>query len=409
MINAIKHKIFDVFGIDNHRSKKILKNIIFSFGIKAFSIFIGLYIIRLTIDYIDTTKYGIWVTISSITIWVSFFDIGMGNGMRNKLTSAITLNKFDDAKKYVSTTYATLTLIAISFFTLFYLVNPLINWAKFLNVPQNISEDLHLILLIVFGAFSIQFIFQLLNTILTATHEPATANFITLLGQIGVLLTIIFLKQNIKGSLLILVIALNAIPLAILIVASILLFNTKLKYIAPQINKVHFKYIKDIISLGSVFFIIQIGSLVLVQTDNIIIAKVLSPEHVTKFNISYRLFSVITMVFSIILIPYWSAFTDAYAKQDYKWMIKNVQKLRKLWIFFSFIIIPILLLMSNFIYKIWMGNILTIETSLSIAMSIYIIAYLCLIVNCYFLNGVGKLRVQLYAYLITIVINIRKF
>jgi len=77
------------------------------------------------------------------------------------------------------------------------------------------------------------------------------------------------------------------------------------------------------LSLGEIFFFIKIGGILLFQTDNIIIIRLFGPEKVTTFNIAYKLFSVIIMGFAIIMTPFWSAFTDAYAKQDFEW-IKSV-------------------------------------------------------------------------------------
>lgn len=406
MSKAVKHKVFEIFGIDNYRSKKVFKNIILSFGIKAASILIGMAIIPLTIDYIDTVKYGIWLTIGSITSWVTFFDIGLGNGMRNKLTTALALNENDNAKKYVSTTYALLTLISVTLFIIFFFINPFISWDAFLNVPSTFNENLSIILLIVFGAFFLQFILQLLNTVLIAVHDPALSSFISLIGQAAILITIIILKLTATGSLFIMVLVLSFAPLIVVVVASIILYKTRLKKIAPSFFFIDFRYAKSISSLGSVFFFIQIGTLILFQTDNIIIAKILGPEYVTKFNIIIKLFSVIIMLFSIIATPYWSAFTDAYTKKDYNWMTNSIKKLRQVWLFVSLIIIPAVVLAAKLICKVWIGDSIVIESSLSFIVGIYTILNLCLIINCYFLNGVGKLRMQLLLYCIVIVANI---
>lgn len=46
-------------------------------------------------------------------MWLSFFDVGLGNGMRNYMTQAISANDYKTARAYLSTTLCVLTLISI--------------------------------------------------------------------------------------------------------------------------------------------------------------------------------------------------------------------------------------------------------------------------------------------------------
>jgi len=388
------------------RSIGIKKNIALSFVVKGLSIAINFSVVPLTIDYVNSVQYGIWLTFTSIISWITFFDLGMSNGLRNRLTTAIALKEYDKAKKYISTSYAVFFIIAVSIFVLFYFINPKINWNDFLNIPSTVSDDIHVLILIVLATFCIQFVVQLLNTVLTALQKPANFEFITLLGQIGLLITLIILKNTTKGSLSVLLIALNIVPVLVIVLASLFLFSGRLKFIAPSLKEVDFSYAKSILGVGATFFLIQIGAMILFQTDNIIIAKILGPESVTKFNVTYKLYSILILAFSIVATPYWSAFTDAKAKEDYSWIKRSIKKLREVWLFASFIVVPIFFLLSKFIFKIWLPNSVDINLSLSILMAVYVMCYTCLVLNCYFLNGIGKLKIQMFLYLLVMITNI---
>src|SRR5450755_4419818 len=88
------------------RSINAKKNILFSFLIKGCNIAIGLILVPLTIHYVKPIQYGIWLTLSSIIGWFGFFDIGLGNGLRNKFAEALAKGEHERARIYVSTTYA---------------------------------------------------------------------------------------------------------------------------------------------------------------------------------------------------------------------------------------------------------------------------------------------------------------
>lgn len=83
--------------------------------------------------------------------------------------------------------------------------------------------------------------------------------------------------------------------------------------------------IKEIVILGSKFFWIQLTTLLLFQSNNLIIAHTCGNTSVAEYNIAYKYIGLIEMAFMIIMTPFWSAATDAYARKDYQW-IKGILK-----------------------------------------------------------------------------------
>ena len=82
------------------RSIKAKKHILASFLIKGVSILTGFFMVPLTIGYVHKEQYGIWLTLSSVVAWFSFFDVGLGHGLRNKLAVALAKNDLDKAKTF---------------------------------------------------------------------------------------------------------------------------------------------------------------------------------------------------------------------------------------------------------------------------------------------------------------------
>lgn len=105
------------------RSYRVNFNVILSFLFKGFSISIYFIMVPITLDYLDANKYGIWLTINSIIAWVGFFDIGIGNGLRNKLSEALANDDLELSKTYISTTYFILFIIITSVSVVFFTVD----------------------------------------------------------------------------------------------------------------------------------------------------------------------------------------------------------------------------------------------------------------------------------------------
>jgi O-antigen/teichoic acid export membrane protein len=156
MISLVKSLSRSFFKDGHERSLKVKKNVTISFLIKGASIPVSLLLVRMTINYINPVQYGIWLTISSIIAWMYFFDIGLGNGLKNKLAHSLALNQEEEMNKYVSTTYAVISIIAFVFFAIFFGASFFFDWNKVLNVPSSVTYNVRPVVMIVIFCFSLQ-------------------------------------------------------------------------------------------------------------------------------------------------------------------------------------------------------------------------------------------------------------
>lgn len=381
----------------HERSVRAKKNIVSSLLIKGISIAISFFSLPITLNYVDSTTYGVWLTISSIVGWFVFFDIGLTQGLRNRMAEAKAKGDDNLAQVYVSTTYALLGIIFFCVWVVFLIANIFLNWSSILNVPETMRHDVTTLAVIVFTYFCLSFVFRIITTVLLADQQPAKSSVIDLAGQVISLLIIIVLVQTTEGSLIKLGIALCASPLLVLIGANLFLFTGKYRRYRPAILKVKFSYTKQLFNIGVVFFIIQMAGIIQYQTANIIIARNFGTADVTSFNVVYKYFGMLYMVFNIFLIPFWSASTEAYQKNDIQWIkngIRRYNQLNVLVVFGSFF----MLLFSGTFYHLWLGEgKVMIPFSLSLWGFIYYNVMMFGGKYVQFLNGISALRIQFIA------------
>jgi len=404
-------KIIDIivsyFKNGNIRSLEAKKNIFALFTIKLFSLVLGLSLVPLTINYLNPTKYGIWITLSSVIGWFSFFDIGLGNGLRNKFIEAVSTGDNQLAKVYVSTTYVMLSFI-IGFILLFFiLANPYLEWNEILNVSGEVikNEELSFLALVVFTFFCLSFIFKLIITILTADQKPAKASFIDFLGQLLSFILVYILINSFNESLFYLGFIISGVPVLVLFMANVFLFNGPYKIYKPSIRFFSFNKIKDLLNLGIKFFILQIAAIILYSTNNIIISQLFGPDKVTSYNVAFKYFSLLMMVFSIIVTPFWSAFTDAWINKEVLWITKIVKKLMVLW-FFLVLVGVFMLLISNKVFFFWVGYDLNISFAMSGLIFLWVIMNAWNGIFSQFLNGLGIVKLQMFIGITCALINI---
>lgn len=380
------------------RSLSVKRNIITSAGLKLISIFVSLQVVPLTIDYVDPDRYGIWLTISSIVSWLAYFDLGFANGFRNSFTEARATDNQELAREYVSTTYAALGLVfsVVGIITL--IVNCFLDWNTLLKTTCITNTEFRTLFTILICIFCVNIIIGVFTMMLTADQKPALSSFINTMGQVAGYVSILLLTHFTKGNLIYLALAFSGVPCCVIILSSIVGFRfSRYRTLSPSFKYVRLSLVKKIIGLGGKFFFIMVAMLLIYQFINIILTRVEGPYAVTQYNVAYKYFNVIFMLFAIILTPFWSATTDAFVKGDVEWIKRMVRKLELFWV----CSLPVLLLMvivSPKIYQLWVKESVEIPMSLSLSIAVYIAFQSIANVYMYILNGIGKVRVQMIIY-----------
>ena len=302
-------------------------------------------------------------------IWVNYFDMGLANGLRNKLAEALAIGDIQKGRIYVSTTFFLLFAIISIVLLGFFLLQGFINWNQILNVDSQIN--LNSVIIVVFTFFCLTFVFKFIGNIFLAAQLSAVNDFLIFLGNLLALIIIIIMKSMIPGSLYNIAFVYSLSPVIVYLLAYPFTFYIKYPNLRPTIYLVKIKYAKDLLGLGLQFFIIQIGCLILFATANVMISQMFGPDQVTIYNLSYKYFSVLTMAFSIVISPLWSAITEAYVRKDFKWIQMVMKRMMSIWLV-SIIVGVFMLLFSGIVYRIWVGSEIAIPFSLSIVVLIYV-------------------------------------
>ena len=398
-------KLLDILVIKSERTKNIVKHVGWSMFYKVGSIICNFLIVPITINYLDTENYGVWLTISSFIGWFSLFDIGLGNGLRNKFAEAKTRGNYQDAQAFVSTAYFSISCISLALLLVFSAFNFFIDWGSVFNASQEVAQNLPILMVVVFGFFCIQLSTKLIVSIYLADQNHSMQNKVQFYTLLLNLLVVWLLTQTNEGSLLIFGTFYSAVPVIILVIMNIIAFNNGFYEFRPKWSLFDKKYLSSIMGDGVYFFVIQIAAMVLFTTDNFIISHLFSPDEVVPYNVSLKYFSLVITGYTLLVNPFWTAFTEAFTKKDFTWIRTSVKNIQKIWI-----IIPIglvfMILCADWFYDIWVGDKVTIPFKLNLSMAFFVLLTTFNMVYSFFLNGVGKFKIQLYTASASILLNI---
>lgn len=389
----------------SERTVRTKKNILGMFVIRGLSQATGLVLVPLTLHYLNPTNYGLWLTLSSIIMWFNFFDIGLGNGLRNKLATALAKNDILLARTYISTTYVFLSIISAVLFFLYLLSIPFLNWGTILNAPPESVAEVNWVAFITFTTFCIRFVLGALSTILLAHQEAALNSFLDFGINIVSLLFIFLLTLFHRGSLVTFSIVMSMATILVPAGASFWFFHRRYQHLRPAFSLADKKQAKSLIDLGTRFFLLQISSVILFSTANILISQFFSPADVVPYNIAYKYYNILGMAFAIFLTPFWSAYTEAYIQHDIAWIRTTIKRLHQAWgVLAAFVVL--FTFFANDFYRLWVGTSVFVPQPISIAMGFYILvsAWSSLYAN--IINGIGKIQLQVYVAVIISLLNI---
>lgn len=367
---------------------------------KPIGMIISFFYTPILLAYLGEEAYGIWSTILSIINWINYFDIGIGQGLRNILARSITLGDKDKAQKSVSTGYMALSVI--SFVTC--LIGILLIFFLNLNAVFNTALSVRPALLVSFFCICINFVLSLSKTLLYATQQAEKVGLMTVLTQglnlAGIFLLSLFGKGNILAVAI--VIGFSGIIVNLIFTGKIW---RKFAYLVPKRTQYQSLELKGICNVGIKFFFIQIAALILYSTDNMIITQLFGPSYVTPYHTAYVAFGIVNGLFSAMISPLWSKYTVAMAKKDYKWIKKTVFCLDKMLPFIGIILI-IEALVFQPLSRIWLHKELIYEAGLIPCMALYYFLSIWGSIYSNVLNGMSKVNLQLVMAVISAVLNI---
>ena len=381
-------------SVSNHRSSLLQKNILASFLIKGWSAAIVLLLVPATLNCLGEYKNGIWLTISSLLLWIDNMDIGLGNGLRNKIAEYMAHGECERTRPLISSTFAMLTCIIFPVLLILLLLIAISDSYMVFNADPSKVDHLDQVLMVTVTLVCTSFIFKLIGNFYMGMQLPAVSNLLIALGQTLTLIGTYIVLYSGSHSMMLIALVNTAAPLVVYLLAYPYTFFYRYPHLRPSFKLINFKEASAVINMGVQFFIMQISSVILFMTSNLLISKLFTPTLVTPYQITYRYFSIMLVVFTVICMPFWNATTDAYERDDMQWIRHATKKLRLMIIGIIGCMI-IMVILSPWVYSIWIGDSVIIDNRMSIVMAFYILILIYSMRYSYFINGIGKLRLQL--------------
>lgn len=389
-----------------NKNKIQKKNILFGITFKGLSIFLNFILVPILIFFLGKVEYGVWITVFSITNWIFTFDLGIGQGLRNKLTESLSENNSKKASKVISTAYIFISIFSLVLLFLGALIIFFIDFQSLFNYYEKSSSYLQNFVFLSLIFTILNFILSLYKKLYLAIHKSYFVELINVFFQTLFLVIILLWSYfELNESLINLILIYGLINFFVSIFATFVFFKLQKKIIFSfkSFSKTEGKYL---FGLGGKFFIINMSLLVILSTDNLIISKMLGPEYVTDYSTIQKVFQFLIVIFTVIISSSWSLYSEALSKKDYTWIRTNLKKMKLYYLVFVFLGLVLFVFIQQ-ILNIWIGeDVVSIPKGLAFTNLLYSLVFCFTNIYMFFINATNKISVQMYLYVFGAIINI---
>lgn len=381
----------------------LYKNASWSVLYKVISAGLSFITVPLILHCLGTEKYGIWASVLSLVSWIYYLDLGIGGGLRNKLTESLAEKDLIKARGYLNAAYLMLGIICTGMLLVGSFIIYVFNVEEFLNCSLK-DENFNLILLTALLFACINFTAALSNNIFYAAQNASQVSLFNLVGQILFVMGLGLYSVWGTHELLWIAILEGSAQLLKNFFETICAFR-KYPFLRFSFSKITSNYSKGILVFGIQLFIMQIAALILNGTDNLIIMRYFGAEDVTIYSLCYKYFGLIQAFFVVIITPLYSAYTAAYTLRDARKIKKILQGSLRI---YSLFVVGLVIsgILFPWFAKLWLQMDLAIPYDMIFLIGFYFVLLMFSHNFSTLVNGIGKISGTTVAVGLEAVLNI---
>jgi O-antigen/teichoic acid export membrane protein len=349
--------------------------------------------VSLTLPYLGSQRFGIWMTIASFSGMLTFLGMGVGNALTNLVAKRSAAAEVDALRRTISGGLGLLLLVGLAVALGLYGLADWLPWSRMIKTTDPVflseAQQAGKIFALLFGLNLFTTGIQSVFAGLQRTFEVHLVNAVGSAMALGALWLVSQAQAGLQGLLLATLGVQTLASLTLLVV----LTNRRLL----SIVRIRFAIKSEASGLfrtGGLFFVLQIGTMVGWGSDALIISSALGPASVAIYSVAVRLFQFVTQPLAIMNAPLWGAYVDAYAKGDVRF-IKSTLKASLLFTVGAASAAGLLLfLIGPWVLTYWTGGAIVVPQMLLGLVAVWTVFDCCGVALGMFLNGLHIVKQQ---------------
>jgi O-antigen/teichoic acid export membrane protein len=387
------------------RSRKMLEAGVSALLGKSAVLIVNLISIPIAVRYLGPVQFGIWATITTTLSLLLVLDLGIANTLTNLISEAYALEDRSQAGTYSATAFWLMLAVSAALAILGWAVWPLVNWNHVFHVETLPATDLSRSVAVAYVVFLLGMPAGLATKLLGGYQELRNSNIFAAAGSICSLLGVV-LVARFNGGLPMLVGASSGALLVANVVCLLWIWLNHMPWLRPWPASFKFSAAHRLLHTGSEFFLLQLSSLVVFSSDNIVIAHFLGPAEVTPYNVTWRLMNYAAVLQTLIFPAVWPAYAEAYTRGDGVWVRNAFWRLMRLTTATTGVFCIIFLTFGRIIIRQWAGVAAVPTQPLVVTMCVWVMISTIMNNEACLLAATSQIRLQAFLGILAAIVNL---
>jgi O-antigen/teichoic acid export membrane protein len=269
-----------------------------------------------------------------------------------------------------------------------------VDWTAVFNLtdPQSINE-IRPAVIALFAFFVLMLPLVTANKLRFALQEDyvnsAWEVLASTIGLVGILL-VVWLKGGLPW--LVVVISMGRVVAGL---GNWLQLALHRPWLVPRWRLADRRIIAKLIRSGAMFFTLSLTANLMVSCDNYIVLYQLGAKQAAIFAVAAKMYGLITLAASMVIMPLWPAYGEAIARGDIAWLQNTLRRSVASMAMLTPVLSGLLFLSANFIVEYWVGGKLALPTDLLLAFCVWVSLQSVGMAISIFLNGALVIGSQL--------------
>ncbi|QNK74584.1 hypothetical protein H7F36_04950 [Variovorax sp. PAMC28562] len=358
-----------------------------------------------TVPYLGAERFGAWMTIASLAAVLSFLDLGVGNGLTNRIARAASEPGANKLSQAVSGGLGVLAILSFALLLLLSFAAWLLPWQVLIKTTSDALVDEIRISVLMFAGLFAASIFT--NGVLRVYHglQRGFEVFATCVPCTFVGLLLLYIATRYHAGMPVLLLCSMVGGMLPGIWLWIQLGRKGLFRIAGWMHSTKIEKAK-LLRVSLLFFVLQIGTAFGWGMDSLIISSTLGASAVAAFTLVQHMYLFATQPILILNSPLWPAYADANARNDRAFIRKTLGSAAQLTLAYSATSVGVLAFVSAPLLRYWTDGQVVPSANLVYALGTWTIAAAMASCLAMFMNGMGILRPQAVAVLIIVAVGV---
>lgn len=340
-------------------------------GARGTGIVTTLITVPLTIHYLGTERYGMWMTISSLIALFAFVDFGLGSGLMTSISHAHGANDEVGARKLTSTSFLFFLGIASALGLVLGVVAPLLPWASLYNVTSaEAVADAGPATIVFLACNLVGLPLSIAEQVRAGYQSSFSHSFWVGLGNVFSLVSVL-VAIHFKAGLPWLVVSMAGGPVVAALLSFISLFWFERPQLRPSPGFFSRAATDDLFRTGGLFVALHIAAFLSQGSDNFILIQLVGGDAVARYSVAIRLFGLAPMLLTLLTTPLWAAYGEAIARHDIDWVRTTLGRSLLLTAVVASAASVALLIIGRPLIVLWVGEAVLPPQSLLVGMAIW--------------------------------------